>query len=1136
MKPGDWICPACDDLQFARNANCRRCGEPAPDAEPMPPMSRNGAFSGGGEREGDWICPSCGDMQFARNSNCRRCHEPKPGSSGRAVGSSAGFPPQGTREGDWMCPGCGEHVFARNANCRRCGCAKPQPSGQQIKDGDWNCPECGDHVFGRNASCRKCGCPRPGVEEFAFNGGRQAIPSRERSRDFRDRPVSGGRAAPQATNGLAAEPGDWECPNCGDVQFRRNHTCRLCGTPKGGGRPAAEEPRGGSRQMVREGDWHCPNCSDLQFARNEACRKCGTPKPAGGRGGSFHAPVSGRLGGGGGAMQESPVAQGLADAAGGRVLSAPLSARTALDSPTTKPALAETIPEGTEADEALPETSPQQSPSASPRASPRCSSAAVAEPESPRRVRAPNAVAAVDLGRAFRRAGTWHQGSHLEAPSVIINPPCLSSSSQASSLDWQLQREGVSPERSRRHTAAAGYPTGTHEQQHVRQASKGSTTSSAAGAVAAVAGAAMFSAAASASMDDREQKPISRTTSGPATLQVPPQANPRLDGGLCSEASTCASSSIPGLRLRRFSGDEDVMFPLVTISASTCRSEGHGRNQMHKLISGQSDVSGMVSVNTLRSESSMRQAAAPSTDLLCAEPQPMTEEVSAASLELPPHLRNRTEVCEVAVAMRGQSVHVLYAGSGAPDDPCCVVISTTDDRDCDPLDVPDDAEAVLLLSDVTAPKAARLLIRDLHDQSQPPPVIVILLRRPGHIETKAAVCRAQKAFRTIAADDVLLQPSRLEELPVQVFMSLNRVEDLHATVNKYEERIKELQEQEGWMFWRCVHRILSGFPRMLANLSAVPKNGVQVAAHKIGSCIGRGGFGRVWSSVNAETGEREAVKVVAKKSITEMRHLVHFWNEFLLLQRMKHPNVVAGRDLIHARSHLLLIMDFAGSQDLCRAIMAEGGKLSVERARQLQRQIAGAVSYLHDQLIAHRDLKHENIVVSEDGSIAKLVDFGLAQRVEGKPINDRTGTMPFMAPEVLRGELPGYDMLPVDVWAMGVMFMEMLVGVGSFARMLDWKLPPSNKEQRQQDVMRAAELVAFFQDPSSLGPRLNEFLQAQGRKSVSSPSTGGAAASSFKYAVPESFLSLLRSTLHVKPAERMSALEVVNCPWLADSV
>eukprot|EP00929_Paragymnodinium_shiwhaense_P044406 TRINITY_DN22793_c0_g1_i2.p1 TRINITY_DN22793_c0_g1~~TRINITY_DN22793_c0_g1_i2.p1 ORF type:complete len:1189 (-),score=224.19 TRINITY_DN22793_c0_g1_i2:264-3341(-) len=1025
MKPGDWICPACDDLQFARNANCRRCGEPAPDAEPMPPMSRNGAFSGGGEREGDWICPSCGDMQFARNSNCRRCHEPKPGSSGRAVGSSAGFPPQGTREGDWMCPGCGEHVFARNANCRRCGCAKPQPSGQQIKDGDWNCPECGDHVFGRNASCRKCGCPRPGVEEFAFNGGRQAIPSRERSRDFRDRPVSGGRAAPQATNGLAAEPGDWECPNCGDVQFRRNHTCRLCGTPKGGGRPAAEEPRGGSRQMVREGDWHCPNCSDLQFARNEACRKCGTPKPAGGRGGSFHAPVSGRLGGGGGAMQ---------------------------------------------------------------------------------------------------------------APSVIINPPCLSSSSQASSLDWQLQREGVSPERSRRHTAAAGYPTGTHEQQHVRQASKGSTTSSAAGAVAAVAGAAMFSAAASASMDDREQKPISRTTSGPATLQVPPQANPRLDGGLCSEASTCASSSIPGLRLRRFSGDEDVMFPLVTISASTCRSEGHGRNQMHKLISGQSDVSGMVSVNTLRSESSMRQAAAPSTDLLCAEPQPMTEEVSAASLELPPHLRNRTEVCEVAVAMRGQSVHVLYAGSGAPDDPCCVVISTTDDRDCDPLDVPDDAEAVLLLSDVTAPKAARLLIRDLHDQSQPPPVIVILLRRPGHIETKAAVCRAQKAFRTIAADDVLLQPSRLEELPVQVFMSLNRVEDLHATVNKYEERIKELQEQEGWMFWRCVHRILSGFPRMLANLSAVPKNGVQVAAHKIGSCIGRGGFGRVWSSVNAETGEREAVKVVAKKSITEMRHLVHFWNEFLLLQRMKHPNVVAGRDLIHARSHLLLIMDFAGSQDLCRAIMAEGGKLSVERARQLQRQIAGAVSYLHDQLIAHRDLKHENIVVSEDGSIAKLVDFGLAQRVEGKPINDRTGTMPFMAPEVLRGELPGYDMLPVDVWAMGVMFMEMLVGVGSFARMLDWKLPPSNKEQRQQDVMRAAELVAFFQDPSSLGPRLNEFLQAQGRKSVSSPSTGGAAASSFKYAVPESFLSLLRSTLHVKPAERMSALEVVNCPWLADSV
>ncbi|CAK0807953.1 unnamed protein product [Prorocentrum cordatum] len=63
-KPGDWICPGCNDLQFARNPVCRQCRTPRP------------AGAGGqntfGEA-GDWICSVCGDLQFRRNTECRKC-------------------------------------------------------------------------------------------------------------------------------------------------------------------------------------------------------------------------------------------------------------------------------------------------------------------------------------------------------------------------------------------------------------------------------------------------------------------------------------------------------------------------------------------------------------------------------------------------------------------------------------------------------------------------------------------------------------------------------------------------------------------------------------------------------------------------------------------------------------------------------------------------------------------------------------------------------------------------------------------------------------------------------------------------------------------------------------------------------
>merc|ERR1719336_1415686 len=123
-KPGDWMCPGCGDHQFARNAQCRKCGHAKPEgteaaaaggaAGAMMGMAGGcgggfgGAMGGGmsamainaatlnaaNMKPGDWICQGCGDHQFAKNGNCRKCGAPRPdgtGASGAMAGGQMGM-------------------------------------------------------------------------------------------------------------------------------------------------------------------------------------------------------------------------------------------------------------------------------------------------------------------------------------------------------------------------------------------------------------------------------------------------------------------------------------------------------------------------------------------------------------------------------------------------------------------------------------------------------------------------------------------------------------------------------------------------------------------------------------------------------------------------------------------------------------------------------------------------------------------------------------------------------------------------------------------------------------------------------------------------------------------------------------
>eukprot|EP00929_Paragymnodinium_shiwhaense_P086449 TRINITY_DN4696_c0_g1_i1.p1 TRINITY_DN4696_c0_g1~~TRINITY_DN4696_c0_g1_i1.p1 ORF type:complete len:612 (-),score=98.74 TRINITY_DN4696_c0_g1_i1:372-2207(-) len=335
---GDWNCPSCGDYQFARNTECRRCGAARGSGSRggggkggyTPPAARGGGppAAKAPATGGDWYCPSCGDLQFARNAQCRRCGEMAPagrgpnaahyqppsrqepayrppaersspyGRGGHDDGKAAGKGPKKLFAGEWLCPCCGKVQFARAEVCRDCGVGPDHvgaaPAEQAGRPGDWTCPECGDLQFARNTACRRCGCPK-----HAEGGG--ADPRAYTPPSARGRPEAVdvfSRGAPPMEGGGARnmKPGDWECPRCGDLQFARNSECRKCGEPAPADRDSSRVGGAPMPAAGRPGDWNCPNCADLVFASKAQCRKCGTPKPEGAGAGAYAPPRGGGAG------------------------------------------------------------------------------------------------------------------------------------------------------------------------------------------------------------------------------------------------------------------------------------------------------------------------------------------------------------------------------------------------------------------------------------------------------------------------------------------------------------------------------------------------------------------------------------------------------------------------------------------------------------------------------------------------------------------------------------------------------------------------------------------------------------------------------------------------------------------------
>jgi eukaryotic-like serine/threonine-protein kinase len=208
--------------------------------------------------------------------------------------------------------------------------------------------------------------------------------------------------------------------------------------------------------------------------------------------------------------------------------------------------------------------------------------------------------------------------------------------------------------------------------------------------------------------------------------------------------------------------------------------------------------------------------------------------------------------------------------------------------------------------------------------------------------------------------------------------------------------------------------------------------GLELGHYRIVERIGAGGMGEVYRAQDQHLGRDVAIKVLPPGTLSDETARRRFRNEALTLSRLNHPNIATVHDFDTQAGVDFLVMEYVPGTTLSEKLAA--GPLPEKEVARLGAQLAEGLAAAHEQTVIHRDLKPGNLRLTADGRL-KILDFGLArlvQPVSGDAATETlsethalAGTLPYMAPEQLRGERVDARS---DVWAAGIVLYEMATG------------------------------------------------------------------------------------------------------------
>ncbi|MFC1559328.1 protein kinase [Gemmatimonadota bacterium] len=226
--------------------------------------------------------------------------------------------------------------------------------------------------------------------------------------------------------------------------------------------------------------------------------------------------------------------------------------------------------------------------------------------------------------------------------------------------------------------------------------------------------------------------------------------------------------------------------------------------------------------------------------------------------------------------------------------------------------------------------------------------------------------------------------------------------------------------------------------------------GKSIGRYNIIDKLGEGGMGEVWLAEDTRLNRKVALKTLPAALASDTERLDRFQREAQAAAALNHPHIATIHEVGEYRGIAFIIMEYVEGRSLGEHIPNDG--MSFETVYTLGAQMAEAIAHAHDQGIIHRDLKSANVMVTPSSQV-KVLDFGLARRIESNEIENLTqsmvnlteagtivGTLPYCAPEVLRGEKADERS---DIWSLGVLLYECMTGRLPFQGVTGFELSSS---------------------------------------------------------------------------------------------
>jgi len=195
--------------------------------------------------------------------------------------------------------------------------------------------------------------------------------------------------------------------------------------------------------------------------------------------------------------------------------------------------------------------------------------------------------------------------------------------------------------------------------------------------------------------------------------------------------------------------------------------------------------------------------------------------------------------------------------------------------------------------------------------------------------------------------------------------------------------------------------------------------------YELHELVGSGGMSNVFRAHDRLLERSVAIKVLHEQYSADEDYVERFRREARSVAQLAHPNIVTVIDRGEEDGRQYIVFEYVEGENL-KGLLSHGA-LPVDQALRYGLQIAGALDFAHKRGLVHRDVKPQNVLLTEEGE-PKVTDFGIARSVDVQSVTQSgtvLGTSDYIAPEQARGEQVDQR---TDIYSLGVMLYELLTG------------------------------------------------------------------------------------------------------------